>query len=747
MPNTGPSPKKICIGAVLLAASQLVIYTPALAQLDEIIVTAQKREQRALEVPVSLSAFSGDALQRAGITDVRNLFYVAPSVSFHGSVNSAGESLRVRGIGSAGFSNGVEQSVSTILDGVVTGPSGSGLSEMWDIDRVEVLRGPQGTLFGKNVSAGAVNIVSKSPTDEFEASGLIRYGTRYESTRIEGVLNAPITDELRARVSGFFLNDDDGTVDNVFLDRSVNRKERFGIRLRTDYSSGPFSIDVSASWNESDDICCTRTFTRTDPIAVPTTAIALTGANNVTISPRNRQSISSGIDTERTRTGHIAVEAAWEFNSGHILKSITGYRNWLQRDRTDADQLPLNLLDDSVAKRDLRIFSEEIQFLSPTGEKLEYVLGLYYFNQRFMEDQILAGGFGGGVSEQSLPLVKVNNAAVFGQATYNFTEQWSAFLGARLLWEEIEATGSRAGNLPIPAFLNDQFNDRSAEDVDWVGTAGIRYFPTPENMLYFSFSRGYKGHAIDTSIGGPFFTSTSLADPVLDPETVISFELGSKNSFLDGRLTANLVGFYSRFKDFQASAFDGTSNSFVFRNAGIVEVMGLELDLVANPWEGATLTAGGAWVDGEFVEYEGAPCTVGQTAAATCSAATGGQDLSGEKLNENPEFQFSITARQEYILPNTNDWRVYAFGSFAWRDDVVFDGDLDPSTTQKAYGVADFQIGLIPNERVELVGFVQNAFNKDYAYRIIDAPLNTGAFASYLAPERTFGVELRLRTP
>ena len=343
--------------------------------------------------------------------------------------------------------------------------------------------------------------------------------------------------------------------------------------------------------------------------------------------------------------------------------------------------------------------------------------------------------------------MKVNNAAVFGQATYNFTDQWSAFLGARLLWEEIEATGSRSGNLPIPAFTNDQANALSADDVDWVGTAGVRFFPTDENMLYFSFSRGYKGHAIDTSIGGPFFSSTSLANPVLDPETVISFELGSKNSFLDGRVTANLVGFYSRFKDFQASAFDGTSNGFVFRNAGVVEVMGLELDVVANPWEGGTITLGGAWVDGEFVEYEGAPCTVAQTALATCSAATGGQDLSGADLNENPEFQFSISARQEYTIPNTNNWRVYGFGSFAWRDDVVFDGDLDPSTTQEAYGVADFQLGLIPNESVELVGFVQNAFDKDYAYRIIDAPLNTGAFASYLAPGRTFGVELRLRTP
>ena len=402
MPKSSMSRWALSIGCAVAATGQLAVMTPAVAQLDEIIVTAQKREQRALEVPVSLSAFSGDALQRAGITDVRNLFLIAPSVSFHGSVNSAGESMRIRGIGSAGFSNGVEQSVSTIIDGMVTGPSGSGLSEMWDVERVEVLRGPQGTLFGKNVSAGAVNIVTRKATDEFEASGLLRYGTRYESTRVEGVLSGPVTDMVRARVSGFFLNEDAGTVDNVVLGTDVNKKERFGVRFRGDYSNGPLTIDLSASWMETDDICCTRTFTHTDSVVPPATAIALTGANNVTISPSNRQSISSGLDTERTRTGHIVLEGAYEFNSGHILKSITGYRNWLQRDRTDSDQLSLNLLDDSVAKRDLRIFSEEIQFLSPSGEQLEYVLGLYYYNQRFMEDQVLAGGFAGGVKRTIL---------------------------------------------------------------------------------------------------------------------------------------------------------------------------------------------------------------------------------------------------------------------------------------------------------------------------------------------------------
>ncbi len=720
---------------------------PALAQGGEdgaapselIIVTAQRREQSELEVPISLKALDGDLVSRVGIDDIRDLFYLDPSLDYQESVATAGSALRIRGVGSLGFANGVEQSVSTIIDGVVTGPSGSGLAALWDVERIEVLRGPQGTLFGKNVSAGAVNVISRRPGDEFEASGIFRYGVRYDTYRAEAAFGGPVTDNLGVRVSGFYLEENDGYIDNVVLNTTVNRKDRWGIRLVADYENGAFSSGLTLSYVETDDICCTRTFTGTDPVVVPETTILFTDLNGVTIEPDNRESISGVFDTEESQTVHLAFENAWTFADGHVLKSITGLRNWNQFDSTDADQLPIDLLDDTIANRDLRIFTEEIQLLSPDDQDLTYVLGLYYFNQRFEEEQFLAGGFLGGVSEVSRPVVRVNNAAIFGQATYRFTDRLQAFAGLRLLWEEIEAEGARTGNLPLPAFVNDQFNEESAEDVNWVGSFGVQYFHTDNNMIYASFDRGYKGHAIDTAIGGPFFDSMAVADPVLDPETVINVELGTKNVFFDGRLRANVVAFYSRFQDFQASAFDGNANSFVFRNAGVLEVTGIEADLAANPWEGAFVTVSASFVDGEFVEYEGAPCRVSDPAECLIT----GQDLSGEDLNGNARFRYAVTAQQDF--PLFGDVDGFVSGQWSWRDDVVFDGDLDPGTTQEAYGVGNIYFGIRPAAGFEVIGFVENVADKTYAFRIVDAPLNTGAFASYLAPGRTFGVELRLR--
>lgn len=734
--------QKHCL-ATLIAATVFAGHASAQG-LEEVVVTAQKREQSLKDVPISLSVLSGNALEASGISNVSNLFYIAPSVSFQSSVSSSGQGMLVRGVGGGAFASGFESSVGTTIDGVVTGPGGSALAEFWDVERIEVLRGPQGTLFGKNTSAGAISILTKRPTREVEASGGLRWDQKYQEYRVDGVLSGPISDNWAARLAVFSANQEDGPIKNIVRNTTENQKDRWGARFRTAYENGPLAFNMSLSYDRQDTNCCVRTFTGIDSASAGALTnnylIPALNAYGITPSDRNRISLANGKTYERAKTLQGMWELSWELNSGHVLKSITGYRHWDQDEFNDVDFLPLNIISGAIT-HNLKLFTEEIQLISPADSPLEYVAGLYFYQQKLGEVTVFNGSESiTGVSGVSTfdNEVKVNNIALFGQATYRFNEHWAAFAGARVLREKIEADGVRYGN--FFAFPGN-FAPASASNQDSAatGTAGVQFFPTTDTMFYASVSTGYKGAAIDTTIGSSFYTgNTDRA--VLKPETVTSFELGSKTAFFDGKLSLNATLFHSKFKDFQATSFDGAANSFVLRNAGVLKSQGIETDLAAQPWEGGTFTLGVAFVDAKYDEFKGAPCTPAQKTAGTCSDAAGGQDLSGKNVNLNSRWQYTFTAQQEFNLAGMG---AYARGEYSWRDRMISNGNLDPNTTVDAYGVANFRVGIKPSEHYDVALFVNNAFNREYAYRIGDAPLYTGAYGGYMAPERSYGVELK----
>lgn len=730
---------------LLAVAMSLFISTAVAAEtvLEEIIVIAQKREQSVLDVPVAVSVLTGESLEASGISSVGELSMIAPSVRFAGSVSSSGQGMLIRGVGGAAFATGFEGSVGTMIDGVVTGPGGSSIAEFWDIERIEVLRGPQGTLFGKNTSAGAVNIISKQPTSEFEAEAGVRWGEEFDELRLDGVVSGPLSENLTGRVAAFWYDQGEGYVDNVILNDTENKKERWGIRLKTAYESGPLSVNVSLAYDEQDNNCCVRTFSAIDnSSAGALTAFFLLpslAASGVEPSLSNRTSIADEVIFEDVENLHGVLEVAWELESGHVIKSITGYRDWEQEEYNDVDFLPLDVISGQIFNS-LELFTQELQLLSPAGQNLEYVLGLYYYDTEISDNTILDGGtsitgvFGSTEWDNT---VDVENIAVFGHATYKFSDQWSAYAGVRYISEDIDAQGVRGGN--FFAFPGD-FAPASASssDNDWVGTAGVQFYPAEKTMVYASVSRGYKGSAIDTTIGGSFFTGNPN-QAVLNPETVLSYELGVKTALLDGRVLLNAAAFMSEFDDFQATAFNGTS--YVLRNAGVLDSDGVELDVTALLWEGATLVFNAAYIDATFDEFTGAPCTVAQNADGSCVANGGVQDLSGQPLNNSSEWQYTVNLKQAFKVGQLN---AYAVAEYAWQDDVVFDGDLDPFTAQDSFGVANFRLGVTTaNDRYDLALFARNAFDEDYSLRIADAPLYSGAYASYPAPGRSVGIELR----
>ena len=730
--------------SVAVLAGLIASPLPVMGQtLEEVVVTAQRREQNVLEVPVSLDVLSERDLQ--GISDVRDLYKVTPTFQFQGGVSSGGQSLSIRGVGGGGFASSFEHSVSVIVDQIATGPSGSALGDFWDVQRIEVLNGPQGTLFGKNVTAGLVNVVTNDPTDEFEGMTAVSYESEYEALRLDAVLSGPIPDNWTARLAIFSKNQGEGLVENPPVGTTQNNKEPLGIRLKTAYETDSFEFNMALTYEKQDGVCCARIFTGIEPQALGVFAPIAFGqiqANGLTISQDAEITIGEGPVFDDIETLNGAFELIWELDNGHSIKSITGIRDWEQSDFNDVDAVDLNIIDGGLT-HDMTFFSEELQLISPTGGALEYIVGLYYLNYDIEETTRLEGTLlGGGTLQQDdwRTDVELENIAIFGHATYKFSEQWAGFVGARLLREEQYVNGKRDGNFLFPG--DQPFTEGSIDDTDWMGTIGLQYFPSDTSMFYGSYSRGYKGGSIGNTIGSVLFLGDAIS-PIIDPETVDSFELGAKMSALDNRVTVSATVYLSKFDDFQSSSFVTQSNSFVFTNAGELSTRGLEFNVDGNLWEGGSLNLALAYVDAKFDVFTGAPCTVPDTAAGTCSGAVPGtSDLSGENVNNSPKVRYVIGAQQDFMIGGSN---AYFRAEYMWRDDVIFDGDLDPNTAIDAYGLLSARFGVEVRDNIEVALWGRNLTDEYYWLRIIDAPVESGLYSGHPAPGREIGADVMVR--
>ncbi len=731
--------------ALAFAMVCLIGLTPppnAIAQdLEEVIVTAQRREQNVLDVPVSLDVLTEQDLQ--GLSDVRDLYKVSPTVQFQGGVSSGGQSLSIRGVGGGGFAASFEHSVSVVVDQIATGPSGSALTDFWDVERIEVLNGPQGTLFGKNVSAGLINIVTKDPTDEFEAWAKVSYETEYEKARIDGVLSGPLSDNWKARLSVYRLDEGDGLINNPIRGITENRKDSTGIRLKVAYEGDSFDFNGGLTYKKSDSVCCARVFTGIQPDSFNIFAAIALGrieANGVEIGQSNRTTIGENPVWDDIESVNGFAELIWELDSGHQIKSVTGFRDWEQEDGNDVDAVDINIIDGGLT-HDLSMFSQELQFLSPTGGPLEYILGLYYYNTNNEETTWLTGFvdiIGIELRDDWRTGAEVENIAAFGHVTYEFNERWTGFAGARILREEQTVDGKLTGGFVFPGDFAPAV--ASIEDTDWMGTLGLQFHPSDNTMFYGSYSRGYKGGLIVNTIGSVFFRGDTES-PKVNPETVDSFEIGIKTTALDNRLRLSATAFMSEFDDFQASAFDGNANSFVFRNAGVVQTRGLELDVNANLWDSGSLFLTLAYIDAEFDEFLGAPCPIPQVTAGTCDNA-GGQDLSGRSINNSPKLRYTLGADHNFTIGSMD---AYVRAEYTFRDDVIFDGDLDPNTAIGSYGLLGARFALMPTDNTEIALWGRNLTDEYYFVRIIDAPLEDGLYSGHPAPEREIGIEAMVR--
>ena len=748
---------------------------------NEIIVTAQKREERLQDIPLAVSVVGGEAIANNGGITLENAQYLVPSLNFRKSGTSLNQALFLRGVGTINFSIAAEPSVAAVLDGVVLSRAGEGFTDLFDVERIEVLRGPQGTLFGKNASAGVVSIVTKRPTADFGATVEGSYFTKSEY-RGRATINVPLGENLRSRFTGFYSSYD-GNVNNLTTGNKVNGYEHYGVRGAIEANLGDtVTLTLRGDYRKANDDCCAEVI-GTTPSNAAALALAGTGFNGD--KSRNiRQNLETA--TQEQSWG-IALQADIELGE-HTLTSITSYRGWDNTEVRDGDWLDrpyvgLNQLHD-LGPQTSKTFSQELRISSPTGQFLEYVLGAYYSkadsDRTFTRNVItcsastLAAVVPGltpcstspGVSTFTTPSGTADfgstfkNVSVFGQATFNLTDSFRFIGGLRYTHDTLDVNHIRrttlagpgvqptfdagvynnglVATLPATGFVAGPSNGvpftTGTSNNNLSGKAAVQVDLSDDNMAYASFTRGYKGPAYNV-----FYNLTTIGTGVIAPETVDAYEVGLKNTFLDGDLIVNVAAYYAKYQNYQANSPDFVAGVRTTRltNAGSVSTKGFELDFVATPSRNFSVTGGLAYNKAQVETFKLPP-----GADSTQLIAK------GTPLANAPEWKMSLGT--QYDIETGGFANVELAAQMALQSDQIY--ELSPSlavrrgSTVDGYSTVDLSAAIVDPDDVWRVAFqVKNLFDKSFASSIVSG--GPGGAFRYIIPreaDRYFGVTARV---
>lgn len=736
----------VLAGSAGLAHAQTAPPSPATddpTQLDEVIVTAQKRPENVQDVPLAITVVTGEALDQANVNGVTDMKRLATSLQYAENSSVRGTSLQVRGVGTQTFSNGLEQSVGVVVDGVAMARNGMGDGDLLDIDHVEVLRGPQGMLFGKNASAGLISIVSRRPTDELSAEGQLSYGT-YGELRAGGILNIPLSQQSAVRLAGF-SNRRDGLVTNRFDGGSLNDHQESGLKAKLLWRSedDTFEAYLIADVAVRDAACCVATVREVVPGSILAASLASAG---IVPGPRNLEANLDGGAFSRSTNGGVSAELTWRLGE-HSLTSVTAWRTWKLRENADSDATALQALSINFGRSDLDEVTQELRLVSPVGRPLEYVLGLYYFNAELHGNNGQQGSLSLAAAAPVLSrfFVATNHTesvAAFGQATWRATETLRLIAGARYTHDDVSMDFMRSfvpGTTPSspPLVLNPS---TSADDISW--RLGLQYDVSPAIMAYGTVSRGYKGPGFNALQG-----ATVQANTPVRPEIPTNFELGLKSSLLDDRLTLNLAIFDTRFKNFQGQYQDPTIpplGAFVVGNAGELRTRGAELELAARPFPGFTLSGGASYIDAVFSDFERAACW--GTPATQRGCVGGVFNADGATLPNAPKWTLALQGRYERDLDA--GMRGFASLNWYWRDEVN-DSLGDPKMVRDAYGLLGGALGVQDaGGRWEVSIWARNLLDQHYTGTIITTPLSPGSYSQFPVEDahRMVGLTLTYRT-
>lgn len=706
MSQRSNTPSRLSRAISLAIASSLLPAAAMAVQLEEIVVTAQKRSESLQDVPVSVIAMSGDELGSLNRNEVSELSKSIAGFTFQTGSGDSEKAIQIRGVGTSTFSRGVEQSVGTVIDGVVASSLVASFLDFNDVERVEVLRGPQGMLFGKNASSGMLNIATKKPTYDLSYGASASFAEENER-KYSAYVSGGITETVMGRLS-YYSNTRDGIIENINTSPTVdgaeyNDRDEWGATGKLLIEpTADLSLLLSFTHSERDYDCCFR-----PPITVvgPFAAVLPQGEENDAIletTPRSPN--TADVDV-------ASVEVNYQLGE-NTLTSITSYTDSYTTSEILATGVPVSILDANFSGSDIEQFTQELRITSPSYNTITYVAGLYYYENELDYDQTQI--FNPPFSQQpttagfnNLSTVTNTSYAVFGQATWNITDVARLSVGLRYNDDRI-TLDQTVTNILAGANVATGSRSTTVDETNLQWRIIGEYDIADDKMVYATVARGYKGPGANTLASG--LTATK---PIVDPEIPTNYEAGLKSEWLEGSLRLNVSVFLTEFEDFQASLSDnGIPPNFYLANAGELETKGVEFEVTWQASENLLVTGNVASIDASFKEFNGAECYPSQTVAQGCVG--GQQDLSGADLPFSPDLSVNLFARYDIPLEDM-PFNAYVQGAYHWQDEAQLNSTNDPLTINDSYGLADFALGFVSDDEIyEAQIFVKNAFDKFY---------------------------------
>lgn len=769
--------------SVLLSGAALTtVCTAAAAQpADTIVVTAQKREQTISEVPISLVSLDSEFLDKTGTDGFDEVANLTPNFSFLPGFDRSEVTVNVRGLTSGTSNPGIDPSVGFFLDGIYIARPAALTSKLTDIDRLEILRGPQGTLYGRNTSAGAVNIYTKNPGDEFEANLFAGYGN-FDTVDLRGRIAGPLGENISASLSGYWGRSD-SFLDDSASGEPIGENEDFGGRIKVRFEPcDTFNLTLAADYSESNTDASTIVGpfqkNQADLFAVFGAAMmnpALGGfvraVENVPVDNvfDRETSRTPGFEQDDLEQYGFSAEANWDIGFATIT-SLTGYRESEDFARIDPDLTLTDLFRTSVENINDQ-FSQELRLASnEDGDPFEYLVGLYYFDASFTADTQtefgvpLFGQFNAMMppnpitqaqSANSVASQDVEAFAVFGQLSYNITDALKLTYGFRYNNEEkssvinqnpdpgVNSTSGIPFPLQFPVFLD---LEAEVDDEDFINMVSLNYQFGPNSNVYATYSEGLKSGGINASI---LLNTNGLT---FEKETSKNYEIGYRNT-LDNGLRYNIAAFYMTFQNLQVQTFDPTNPAnIIVTNAGEAEIFGVEADAVWSITDNIDLNGAVAYNNSEYVDtaFPGTMTAQNPALPGIDLQLPATVDVSGETLSRAPVVTASVGA--QYTVDLTEGIEASLRGDYSFTGSQFLDATLAPESEIDSYHLVNLRAGISDKDGSwSLTLFADNVFDEDYFTQLIASPGAAGlgvnpqiaTFLGVLGAPRTFGVELR----
>ena len=727
------------------------------SQLETVTVTTRRREESSQDVPTPMSVVSGQNLETQRVYRIQDLQQLVPSVNV-AYMHARQSSVSIRGLGNNPASDGLEGSVGLYIDNVYLGRPGMAVFDLMDIEQLEVLRGPQGTLFGKNTTAGVINISTRAPTFTPERSIETSVGEDgYFQTK--GTISGPLNEQLAGRFSAYRTRSD-GDIKNEYDGHDLNGGSREGFRAQLLFKPNEdFNLRWIGDYNEEDSSAGTRVLYNTGP-TINGVNLYQSRANAAGATLVNGTHRKVNLDNDQHVTVHqggTSVEANWTLPSDFALTSVSSYRFWNFTPRND-DGLNVPASYNAGVSVEDKQYSQEFRLASPKGEFFDYVVGAYYFgsdldNKSFAYYGPQADVWNGtpagalaNVTSVGKGHIKTDSFALFAQGTWHLTERLDFTAGVRGTYEEKNAWVSR--NAPVGgaavagaaanarrgragAYDSGDLNQYSSSPS---GLLNLSYRITDDVLGYATLSHGEKSGGVNLAVGS---APTAGADSLLiGTERANNAELGFKSTLWDHRLQLNANVFWTQVNAYQTNAYDADNRVQYLTNAGSVRSRGIEFESTVVPLRGLTLNFNGSYNDVSYLSYKDAPCPpeVSQAPGAPASCDLSGHQVVGASKwigNANGEYKWNLD----------NGFEPYVTGSYAFRSKAV--GTVEDSDYGQipSYAVVNFSTGLrgdFNQGQWDISLWLKNAFDKTYYPTLWTG--GNGGYEGLLGTPRTLGV-------